>query len=137
MRPCVTSAWIEAVFAEAVKTGAAILAAPLSGTLKRVADSKFVEETVSRESLYEAQTPQVFRKDLLLAAYERPGALDQDITDDAQLLELAGHAVSIVQSDATNLKITTKADLSLAHAILKARPSKPVPKFGVFEEAQW
>jgi len=137
-RPCVTSDMIDAVFAEAVKTGAAILAAPIVGTVKRVAASMVIEETPTRAGLYEAQTPQVFRKDLLLNAYgslsEREG---DEITDDAQLVERSGHPVAVVVSDATNLKITTKADLTLANAILKSRPVRAAPRLGAFEEAQW
>ncbi len=136
-RPCVTAGWIDAVFAQAQKTGAAILAAPLTGTLKRVTDARIVKETVSRESLHEAQTPQVFRKDLLLAAYAQLGESGEDVTDDAQVVEQAGHPVSVVLCDATNLKITTKGDMALAHAILKARPVKTRPRLGAFEEAQW
>jgi len=69
-RPCVTTDMIDAVFAEAVKSGSAILAAPLTGTIKRVGDAMVLEETVSREGLYEAQTPQVFRKDIISQAYQ-------------------------------------------------------------------
>jgi 2-C-methyl-D-erythritol 4-phosphate cytidylyltransferase len=136
-RPCVTSDWIDAVFAEAEKTGAAILAAPITGTVKRVAESKVIEETVPRAGFYEAQTPQVFRKDVLMGAYDRLGKVKEEITDDAQLVELAGHPVSVVISDATNLKVTSRADLKFASAILKSRPSKPKPRLGAFEEAQW
>ncbi len=136
-RPCVSTAMIDAVFAEAVKTGAAILAAPLVGTIKRVAASLVIEETASRAGLYEAQTPQVFRKDVLLNAYRKLPERSEEITDDAQLVELSGHPVSVVVSDATNLKITTKGDLTLAHAIIKSRPVKAVPRMGAFEEAQW
>lgn len=135
-RPCVMPEMIDAVFAEAVKTGAAILATPITGTIKRVGGSMIIEKTESRSGLYDAQTPQVFRKGLLLEAYERLADSDE-ITDDAQVVELAGHPVSVVISDATNIKITTKADMKLAHAILKARPSRPVPRMGAFEEAQW
>ncbi|RME39234.1 MAG: 2-C-methyl-D-erythritol 4-phosphate cytidylyltransferase [Planctomycetota bacterium] len=137
-RPCVTAEMIDAVFAEAKKSGAAILATPLTGTLKRVADSMVIEKTEPRAGLFEAQTPQVFRREVLKAAYD---ALKADrraeVTDDAQVVELSGHPVSVVASDPTNLKITTKADMALAHSILKSRPSKPVPKLGAFEEAQW
>lgn len=136
-RPCVTSNWIDAVFAEAVKSGSAILAAPVTETLKKVSDAKVIEKTLSRSSLFEAQTPQVFRKDILLKAYQKPGDLGEEITDDAQLVEDLGESIAIVISDRTNLKITTKGDLSLARAIIKARPSKPIAKFGAFEEAQW
>lgn len=135
-RPCVTHDQIAAVFSEATKSGAAILACRVVGTLKRVTGDNIVEETVSRVSLFEAQTPQVFRKDLLISAY---AALAQgaSATDDAQIVELAGHAVSVVISDSTNLKITTKGDMALANAILKSRPAKRAPRMGAFEEAQW
>lgn len=137
-RPCVTEAMIDAVFAEAVQTGAAILAAPITDTLKRASPANVIEETTSRENLYQAQTPQVFRKDVLIDAYAKISeAKKQEVTDDAQVVELAGHPVSIVISDATNLKITTKADMVLGNAIIKSRPVKRVPRFGAFEEAQW
>jgi len=136
-RPCVRSELIDAVFAEAVKTGAAIPAAPITGTMKRVSEANVIEETVARTDLYEAQTPQVFRKDLLRAAYQTLGDADDEPTDDAQILERAGTPVSVVKSDATNLKVTTKADITLANAILKTRPAKSAPRLGAFEEAQW
>jgi len=136
-RPCVTDDWISAVFAEAVKTGAAILASPVTGTLKRVSSQNVIEGTVSREGLFEAQTPQVFRKDLIVEALARMGDCDEEITDDSQLVERLNHPVSIVLSDATNLKVTTKGDLRLASAILKSRPIKTVKPLGAFEEAQW
>ncbi|NOT01564.1 MAG: 2-C-methyl-D-erythritol 4-phosphate cytidylyltransferase [Phycisphaerales bacterium] len=138
VRPCVTAGMIDAVFAEAVKAGAAILASPLHGTLKRVSDAGVVDETMSRVGIYEAQTPQVFTRQKLLDIYAHlPEDLDA-ITDDAQLFELAGHPVSVVRSDPTNIKITTKADMVLANAILKARPSdRPTRSLGAFEEAQW
>ena len=137
VRPCVSSAMIDAVFAEAGKTGAAILAAPLSGTIKRVGESGVVDETVSREGLYEAQTPQVFRREVIVAAYARLDEMEGPITDDAQLVERSGHPVSVVASDGSNLKITTKADITLAAAILKIRPVAAKRPRGPFEEAQW
>ena len=128
---------IDAVFAEAVKTGAAVLAAPISGTIKRVAESMVIEKTESRSGLYEAQTPQVFRVVVLRDAYAKLKPGREDVTDDAQVVELSGHPVSVVKSDASNLKLTAKGDMTLANAILKSRPSKPRPKLGAFEEAQW
>ena len=136
-RPCVTADGIDAVFAEAAKTGAAILAASITGTLKRVSGARVIEETVPRDFLYQAQTPQVFRRDILTDAYSRIDQASGEITDDAQLVELAGHPVSIVISDATNLKVTTKGDIALANAIIKARPTKTVKRLSAFEEAQW
>jgi len=138
VRPCVTTAMIDSVFAEASKSGAAILAAPVTATLKRASEAGVIEETVSRTGLFEAQTPQVFRKSLLVEIHQHPPEGDIEITDDAQLCELAGHPVAIVQSDRTNLKITTRSDITLANAILKARPvAKPTKQLGAFEEAQW
>jgi len=137
VRPCVTSEQVDAVFAEAQKSGAAILAAPLSGTIKRVGQTRIIEETISRTGLFEAQTPQVFRKNFLLEAYARCEGTDDEITDDSQVVERAGHSVSVVVSDMMNLKITTRADMLLAGAILKVRPTKRVSRLGAFEEAQW
>lgn len=136
-RPCLPHDRIDAVFAEAQKSGAAILAYPITGTIKRVSAARVVDETVPREGLYEAQTPQVFRKDILLAAYAKLGQTTDDITDDAQVVERAGHPVSVVVGDATNIKITTKGDMTLAAAILKSRPARPVARLGAFDEAQW
>ena len=137
VRPCVLESWIDAVFAEAGKTGAAILAAPLSGTIKRAAESGFIDETVPREGLFEAQTPQVFGRQLLVDAY---AALPKDFTptDDASVLEHAGHPVRIVPTDHRNIKITLPGDMDLAAGILKQMSRKPKgPSLGAFEEAQW
>jgi 2-C-methyl-D-erythritol 4-phosphate cytidylyltransferase len=137
VRPCVTSNQVDAVFAEAVKTGAAILAAPITGTIKRVAETMVIERTEPRAGLYEAQTPQVFRKDIILDAYARRAELEGDITDDALLVEHAGQPVTVVPSAPTNVKITTKGDMALANAVLKAQPVKKAPRLGAFDEAQW
>ncbi|MBK9119269.1 MAG: 2-C-methyl-D-erythritol 4-phosphate cytidylyltransferase [Phycisphaerales bacterium] len=137
VRPCVLESWIDKVFAEAGKSGAAILAAPLSGTIKRVSGAGVIDETVPRAGLYEAQTPQVFRRDLLERAYaERPQ--DFHPTDDAELVERLGHGVTIVPTDRRNLKITQPGDISLAAALVKemGRKIKGAP-LGAFDEAQW
>jgi 2-C-methyl-D-erythritol 4-phosphate cytidylyltransferase len=137
-RPCATRQMIDDVFAEAAKTGAAILAAPITGTIKRVSAAGVIDATVPREALFEAQTPQVFRRQLILDAYAKRSTEGPLVTDDAQLVELIGHPVAVVKSDASNLKLTTKSDATLASAILKARPvEKPAHGMGAFEEAQW
>lgn len=126
-RPCVTDKEIDLVVAAARRHGAAILATPVAGTLKRVAgggDAARVEATVPRAGLWEAQTPQVFRRDWLVEAYAQPDR--SAATDDAQLLERLGKPVAVVEGRRTNLKITTKPDLRLAEQILKsAPPTKP------------
>ncbi|QDS98127.1 2-C-methyl-D-erythritol 4-phosphate cytidylyltransferase [Adhaeretor mobilis] len=124
-RPCVTEKQLDAVFAAAEKSGAALLAAPIAGTLKRAKASTSgtetsVAETVDRSGLWEAQTPQVFRRELIEQAYSQRG--DESATDDAQLVERLGEPVTLVKSAATNIKITTKGDLRLAEQILKIAP---------------
>jgi len=123
-RPCLAGEWIDRVFAAAQKSGAAILAIPVGGTLKRVGPDNTIEETVSRDGLWEAQTPQVFRRELLIEAYARREGFQA--TDDAQLVERLGHAVTVVLGSAVNLKIATKEDQRLAEQALKAMPK---PKF--------
>jgi 2-C-methyl-D-erythritol 4-phosphate cytidylyltransferase len=137
-RPCTSVDMLDRVFAEAVKTGAAILAAPLRGTIKRASGAGVVDETVSREGLWEAQTPQVFKRDVLLEAYAKRGDFQGEPTDDAQLVEFTGHPVHLVESDLSNLKVTAQGDIALANAIIKSRPApKPKGFLRPFEEAQW
>src|SRR5262249_31353937 len=116
VRPCLTEELINAVFTRAAQTGAALLAVPVADTLKKVTNKQQVEATLPRQGLWLAQTPQVFRRDWLTAAYANRAKLGKDITDDAQLVEAAGHAVHVVEGAAANLKITSKADLHLAEA---------------------
>jgi 2-C-methyl-D-erythritol 4-phosphate cytidylyltransferase len=125
VRPCLTGTLIDAVFARAAQAGAALLAVPITDTVKKVAQQQ-VEATLPRQGLWLAQTPQVFRRDWLSEAYANRGKLGKDITDDAQLVEAAGHKVAVVEGAPTNVKITTRADLVLAEAVLKALP-KPKP----------
>ena len=137
-RPCVSTDMIDRVFAEAVKTGAAVLAAQLRGTIKRASGAGVVDETVDREGLWEAQTPQVFKREILLEAYAKRGEFPGEPTDDAQLVEASDHPVQLVESDLSNLKITAQGDITLANAILKSRPApKPKGFLRPFEEAQW
>lgn len=119
-RPCLVDEWIDQVFEAAQKSGAAILATPISATIKRSADGKAIDETVTRTGLWEAQTPQVFRRQLLLDAYARRGPLNP--TDEAQAVEKLGHKVILVPGSRLNLKITTREDLRLAEQALKALP---------------
>jgi 2-C-methyl-D-erythritol 4-phosphate cytidylyltransferase len=119
-RPCIAAEWITRVFEAAEKHDAAILGLPVASTLKRVAADGSIEETVPRANLWEAQTPQVFRRSLLLEAYaKRAGFV---ATDDAQLVERIGAKVHVVHGSPVNLKITTQEDLRLAEQGLKAMP---------------
>lgn len=125
-RPCLQDNWIDGVFAQAQRSGAAILASPIVGTVKRVDDrTKKITETVPRAGLWQAQTPQVFHRKLLIDAYAN---YQGHATDDAQVVEAAGHAVDIVPCPFTNLKITTQEDLKLAAGIIKGAPKKNILK---------
>ena len=95
----------------------AILAAAVSDTLKRQTDSQEIEQTVNREGLWRALTPQVFHLPPLLAAMEQVVASGQLITDDAQALELQGQRVALVAGRADNIKLTSPDDLPLAEQI--------------------
>ena len=138
-RPCINTAMIDDVFAAAKKTGAALLATPVGDTVKRGDTAGRVEATVPRKGLWLAQTPQVFRRDWLAEAYAKRGQLGAEITDDAQLIEAAGHPVYLVTGSSTNIKITTREDVALAEAILKSRPAPKVARsIHPFEdEAKW
>ena len=115
-RPCVTEQEIAAVFAEAKRRGAALLATPMVGTIKKVVEGR-IEETASRAYLWEAQTPQVFRRELILEAYQQR---IRDIpTDDAQLVERLGQPVYVVPAEHGNIKITTQSDLVLAKYLVE------------------
>jgi 2-C-methyl-D-erythritol 4-phosphate cytidylyltransferase len=138
-RPCLVDPWIDDVFAAAERDGAAILAAPVAATLKRVEESLSpgpspkgrgilrIIETVDRQSLWEAQTPQVFRRELLIRAYAQRGR--DPVTDDSQLVERLGQAVTIVPCSPLNLKITTRDDLKLAEQVLKVLPKPKLEGF--------
>jgi 2-C-methyl-D-erythritol 4-phosphate cytidylyltransferase len=124
-RPCLAAAWIDRVFAAGVRTGAAILAIPVVGTLKRVSPDHLIIETVDRTGLWEAQTPQVFSREILVRAYA--AARDGAATDEASLVERIGQPVTVVPGSPINLKITSREDLRLAEQALKALPA---PKLG-------
>ncbi|MEZ4330377.1 MAG: 2-C-methyl-D-erythritol 4-phosphate cytidylyltransferase [Myxococcota bacterium] len=111
---------VERVVEAARATGAAILAAPVSDTLKRVEGDRIVE-TPDRAAYWAAQTPQVFRRDWLVAATEAAARAGRRATDDAALVEAAGHVVRVVEARAPNPKITRAEDLVAAQALLAAR----------------
>lgn len=116
-RPFVGTETIDAVIAAAQSGVGAVAGVPVSDTLKRVADGDhWVTQTVDRGGLWRAQTPQGFPRAMLEEAYAAPRALP-DPTDDAQLVEQAGHPVRIVPDRTTNLKVTTLDDFALAETL--------------------
>lgn len=118
-RPLVDAGDLDNVFAKADETGAAILATPVTATVKQSFDSGASCRTVDRSTLWLAQTPQVFRKAVLQAAYDKHRG--RPATDDAELVGRAGFDVALVKGSADNLKITHACDLVVAEAIIKSR----------------
>lgn len=118
VRPFITAQDIERSIAVAARDGACVIAAPIKETIKRVGPDGFICETVDRERLWGAQTPQCFLRSIFSAAIEsarRDGFIG---TDEASLVERAGVRVTIVEGDVRNIKITMPADLAVAEGIL-------------------
>ncbi|MFM8282896.1 MAG: 2-C-methyl-D-erythritol 4-phosphate cytidylyltransferase [Planctomycetaceae bacterium] len=136
-RPCLATPWIDRVFTAGARTGAAILAIPVVGTLKRVGPGDTITATVDRSGLWEAQTPQVFARTVLERAFAAASAGQP--TDEAALVEALGHPVTVVAGSPLNLKITSREDLRMAEKCLEALPrpklSGPAHPFG--DDDRW
>jgi len=121
-RPLLTKQWITELFAAAEQRQAVIPAVPVSSTVKSVDEHGQIQKTVDRTSLMLAQTPQVFRRDILESAYA-----DADdaaaFTDEASLVESRGVAVFVHPGWSMNIKITTKDDFQLAETLINALPA--------------
>lgn len=115
-RPLVTPSQIDSVIAAAKEHSAAILAIPATDTVKSANDG-IVAETLPREALWLAQTPQAFSGQLYAKMLEQEG----EATDDSMLAEKCGARVHIVSGSSDNLKITTPTDIAVARALLKVR----------------
>jgi 2-C-methyl-D-erythritol 4-phosphate cytidylyltransferase len=122
-RPLATPAMFAAALEAAERVGGAIAATPLADTLKRVGDGRTIVATVARANLWQAQTPQAFRRDLLVRAHERAVLERNDrivATDDADLVERLGATVAVVDGSSFNFKITTAEDLRLAELLVQS-----------------
>ena len=123
-RPLATPAMFASCLDAARRADGAIAAIAVADTLKRVAGSRVVE-TVARAGLWQAQTPQAFRRDVLIAAHERAVREGFIATDDADLVERFGAQgsahVEVVEGSTANIKVTTPADLAVVEAIVATR----------------
>lgn len=122
VRPCLRDEDIDRLMNElsADEVGG-LLAIPVRDTMKRAGSNNRVRETVSRESLWLAQTPQMFRLGALRDAIRLAVDEDRDVTDEAQAMELAGARPRLVQGHEDNIKITRRDDLELAEMFLMRR----------------
>jgi 2-C-methyl-D-erythritol 4-phosphate cytidylyltransferase len=117
VRPLVSADAIARCFEEAYQNGAAIPCVPVSDTLRKVEGTQ--SHWVNRAEYFRIQTPQCFRTDLLINAYNQD--FSKDFTDDASVVERTGHKVVLVEGNEENIKITGPADLVIAAALLAAQ----------------
>ena len=119
VRPFVTPEEISRTITAAREHGAAVLVAPVTDTIKLVQDD-VVTETLNRQALKRALTPQCFRYELLKRAFDGVDVADPELTDESILVERLGIAVKVVEGSSRNVKITTAADLLIGEALLRA-----------------
>jgi 2-C-methyl-D-erythritol 4-phosphate cytidylyltransferase len=129
-RPLVTPALVASGLAAAAGAVAAIAAVPVRDTIKRVRPDHTVAHTVDRSQLWAAQTPQIFRRATLDAAFRRAGAAADDYTDEGVLLESQGIAVRLFPGDPANIKVTVPADVEVAAALLTSRNRRETERSG-------
>ena len=120
-RPFLNNVIIKSTLTAAKKHGASICVVRIKPTIKEVSKQGFIKKTLNRSSLWEAQTPQVFKKTVLLDAYKKAGKSFSSFTDDASLVEATGISVKIVIGSYNNLKITTKEDLIIAERLCQLK----------------
>jgi len=116
-RPFLTLDLIEDGLKIVEEIGAAVAAVPVKDTIKLAADGELIGETLRRDRLWAAQTPQIFSLDMITKAYEK---LATELTDDAAAVERLGHKVQLYMGDYKNVKVTTAEDLALARIIAKS-----------------
>jgi len=124
-RPCLSDAELESLFAAlADDPVGGLLAMPLSDTLKAADEAQRVRQTVPRDGLWRALTPQMFRYGLLRRALADAVAAGLAVTDEAAAMERAGYRPALVTGSAANIKVTTPEDLALAEAVLRQREGR-------------
>ena len=126
VRPLVEHHILEQTIETAQHTGAAIAGVPVKDTCKTIGTDFFVQQTINRHNMYQIQTPQVFKKEILLTAYREAHKDGFYGTDDASLVERIGLPVKVVNGSYENIKITTPDDLFQAELIVKKRKSQRI-----------
>jgi 2-C-methyl-D-erythritol 4-phosphate cytidylyltransferase len=118
-RPFVSPALIDRCVETARDKGAVVAGLPVRDTIKLVSAERWIEGTPPRGSLWEVQTPQAFRREIICAAHEWAAGAGVEATDDAMLVEKKGGRVFVLDGERTNLKITFKDDLWLAETMIQ------------------
>ena len=117
-RPCLSPDILHSALADARLHGSAVVAVPVTDTVKRADSDAFISATVPREDLWAVQTPQVFPFAVLQSAYRE---VSDNVTDDASMVERLGVKIKLTPGSPTNLKVTNPEDLKLAEMILRSR----------------
>jgi 2-C-methyl-D-erythritol 4-phosphate cytidylyltransferase len=118
-RPFVSFALIDHCVDEAYRVGAVVIGVPARDTIKVVSEEHWVQTTLTRNTLWEIQTPQVFRKEVITEAHNWGSRQAIEATDDAMLVEGIGKPVFLLEGERTNIKITMPEDIVLAEALLR------------------
>lgn len=118
-RPCVTPALITETIRSARQFGSGVAAVKITDTVKEVAKGVIISKTIDRTKLWRVQTPQSFKRDLLEKALAVVRKKKLMVTDEASAVELISHAVRLVPSISSNIKITSPDDLVLAAALMR------------------
>jgi 2-C-methyl-D-erythritol 4-phosphate cytidylyltransferase len=118
-RPFASTSLIDRCVEFAADKEAVVVGLPARDTIKFVSQEGRIKSTPERSSLWEIQTPQVFKRELIIQAHERAEQEDVEVTDDAMLVERLGKAVFVVEGERTNFKITVPEDVWLAEALLR------------------
>lgn len=118
-RPFVSPALIDRSVEGARDKGAVVVGLPARDTIKWVSTDRWIESTLARGSLWEIQTPQVFKRDIILAAHAWAAREGVEATDDAMLVEKQGQRVFVLDGERTNFKITFPDDLWLAETMIQ------------------
>ncbi|XP_026446675.1 2-C-methyl-D-erythritol 4-phosphate cytidylyltransferase, chloroplastic-like [Papaver somniferum] len=120
-RPLVLAEDIKKVLIDGQLNGAAVLGVPVKATIKEANNASFVVKTLDRKTLWEMQTPQVMKPELLRRGFELVNEKRLEVTDDVSIVEHLNHPVYITEGSYTNIKVTTPDDLLLAERILSVK----------------
>jgi 2-C-methyl-D-erythritol 4-phosphate cytidylyltransferase len=118
-RPFVSASLIDRCVEVAADKGAVIVGLPARDTIKFVSQDRRIQSTPERSLLWEVQTPQVFKRELILEAHARADQDGLEVTDDALLVERLGKSVFVIDGERTNLKITVPEDIWVAEALIR------------------
>lgn len=122
-RPLITTRLINKAISDVQGTNGIVLGLPLVDTIKKVSENRIIEKTLNREKIWLTQTPQIFKKEIIIEAHRRAKKDKFQATDDAMLVERLGYKVKMLPGSSDNIKITNPEDLRLMEYILDKRKS--------------